>query len=241
MIYFLTVTFTTVGYGDITPGDWVSRGVTCVFMVYGCIAIASCFAVLVGSIIKAQDDAIHRATQALVESLPDDDDDGSSGAEAGGGRKPKKHLSIKQVQDMELKEVYSKLFWLALELLVLIFIGAAVMVPWENWSVNIGVFWAVQTLFGVGCECPSSLRVAPAPVRLTLNSLGPWSLQTETSLLPRSDSDGETYSPPHLPPASFSALGHGKTLMESIHPPWFFWFPLPGSRPYTSPSAVSLS
>lgn len=152
VIYFLTVTFTTVGYGDITPGDWVSRGVTCVFMVYGCIAIASCFAVLVGSIVKAQDDAIKTATRALVESLPQEYDDGGGGPEDGGERKARKHLSIKQVQDMELKEVYSKLFWLALELLVLIFIGAAVMVPWENWSVNIGVFWAVQTLFGVGCE-----------------------------------------------------------------------------------------
>mmetsp|Transcript_23378 Transcript_23378/g.33523 ORF Transcript_23378/g.33523 Transcript_23378/m.33523 type:complete len:318 (-) Transcript_23378:443-1396(-) len=153
-LYFAVCTFTTVGYGDLSPSSESSRIFTCFFAVYG-IAILGFFINIIGArLVTLHQEAINdaeRLNTMKAANMFDEDDNTQSN-----GIMEKKKLLEENERDTQRLAHYSAFYVIIKALvgqlpIILIVLGVAVLMgKMEGWSVANGIYFGVVTASTVG-------------------------------------------------------------------------------------------
>ncbi|OEU07060.1 Ion_trans_2-domain-containing protein, partial [Fragilariopsis cylindrus CCMP1102] len=148
-MYFSTVIFTTVGYGDITPDDSASGMLFTIFYAFYGIIIIGIFLGILGDvssyfpyhIVSAIDDLIIVTAAGSADNIDDDDDDESLLNE-------EKNVTILTDICTICREQFRYM-------IVLIIIAIPITIL-ERWSVTKGLYWMIisATTIGLGDEHP---------------------------------------------------------------------------------------
>mmetsp|Transcript_2455 Transcript_2455/g.5206 ORF Transcript_2455/g.5206 Transcript_2455/m.5206 type:complete len:335 (+) Transcript_2455:169-1173(+) len=150
-LYYASVLFTTIGYGDLSPTDDFGRIATMLLAIYGITILGIFLGIYGGYIVEANEAALKERQKKLNDKIIADAKGNTEAADA--AMEAQKEPSV-------FEEVYHAIAW-QIPIIVCVFVGGLVIGYFEGWGVIESLYWTVitSTTVGFGDDSPQSLHV----------------------------------------------------------------------------------